>query len=76
MIRIFSSNNKKFLKSVDKSEAELNRFLSKHWDDFFPQFKYIKSEFTLEGNVRGKGSAGRIDILAFNPKSKNLLLLN
>jgi hypothetical protein len=75
MIRLFSSNNKKFLKSVDKSEAELNRFLSENWNDFFPQFKFIKSEFTLDGNVRGKGTAGRIDILAFNPKTKKFIVL-
>jgi hypothetical protein len=74
MIRLFSSNNKKFLKSVDKSEAELNRFLSENWNDFFPQFKFIKSEFTLDGNVRGKGTAGRIDIFAFNPKTKKFIV--
>lgn len=75
MIRLFSSNNKKFLKSVDKSEAELNRFLSENWNNFFPQFKFIKSEFTLDGNVRGKGTAGRIDLLAFNPKSKKFIII-
>lgn len=75
MIRLFSSNNKKFLKSVDKSEAELNRFLSENWNDFFPQFKFIKREFTLDGNVRSKGTAGRLDILAFNPKSKKFVVI-
>lgn len=76
MIRIFSSSNKKFLKSVHKSEAELNLFLSVNWNDFFPQFQFIKSEFTLDGNVRSKNSsAGRIDILAFNPKSKKFIII-
>lgn len=76
MIRLFSSNNKKFLKSVYKSEAELSRFLSENWKDFFPQFQFIKKEFTLDGSVRSRtGSAGRIDILAFNPKSKKFVII-
>ncbi|MBI3258942.1 MAG: hypothetical protein HYZ54_05650 [Ignavibacteriae bacterium] len=75
MIRIFSSNNKKFLKSVNKSESELNRFLSENWNDFFPHLKFIKSEFSLEGNVRSRGTAGRIDILAFNPQSKKFVVI-
>lgn len=75
MIRLFSSNNKKFLKSVDKPEAELNRFLSENWNDFFPQFKFIKSEFALDGNVRSKGTAGRLDILAFNPKANKFIVV-
>lgn len=75
MIRLFSSINKRFLKSVDKSESGLNKFLSENWIDFFPQFKFIKNEFTLDGNVRGKGTAGRIDILAYNPKSKKFIVI-
>ena len=75
MIRLFSSSNKKFLKSVYKSEAELNRFLSDNWKDFFPQFLFIKCEFTLDGHVRSRGTAGRIDILAFNPKSKKFVII-
>jgi hypothetical protein len=76
MIRLFSSSNKKFLKSVYKSEAELNRFLSENWNIFFPQFQFIKREFTLDGNVRSRGgSAGRIDILAFNPKSRKFVII-
>lgn len=76
MIRLFSSNNKKFLKTIERTEAELNRFLSVNWNDFFPQFQFIKSEFTLDGNVRSKNSsAGRVDILAFNPKSKRFIVI-
>lgn len=75
MIRLFSSNNRKFLKSVQKSEAELNRFLSENWNDFFPQYKFIKNEFTLDGYVRSKGTSGRIDILAFNPKAKKFVVV-
>ena len=75
MIRLFSSNNKKFLKSIDKTEAELKHFLSENWIDFFPQFKFIKTEFTLDGNVRSRGTSGRIDILAFNPNSKKFVVI-
>ncbi|HEX8334044.1 MAG TPA: hypothetical protein VF622_15600 [Segetibacter sp.] len=69
MLKLFSTENNKFLKTVHKSEAELNKFLSDNWKQFFPQYLFIKSEFTLDGNVRSKGGSGRIDILAFNPKT-------
>jgi hypothetical protein len=74
MLKLFSTENNKFLKTVQKSEAELNRFLSDNWINFFPQFTFIKSEFTLDGNVRTKGGSGRIDILAFNPKSNKFVV--
>ncbi len=75
MLKLYSTDNKKFLKQVNKSEAELNRFISENWKEFFPHFTFIKSEFTLDGNVRSKGGAGRIDILAFNPKTKKFVIL-
>ncbi len=74
MLKLFSTDNKKFLKTVHKSEAELNKFLSDNWQNFFPQFTFIKSEFTLDGNVRTKGGSGRMDILAFNPKSNKFVV--
>ncbi len=74
MLKLFSTDNKKFLKTIQKSELELNKFLSENWANFFPQFTFIKSEFTLDGNVRTKGGAGRIDILAFNPKSSKFVV--
>lgn len=75
MLKLYSTDNKKFLKQVNKSEAELNRFLSENWNEFFPHFIFIKSEFSLEGNVRSKGGSGRIDILAFNPKTKKFVII-
>ncbi|MCW5924860.1 MAG: hypothetical protein KIS77_21250 [Saprospiraceae bacterium] len=74
MPRIFSTQSKKFLKQIDKSELELNRFLTDNWSLLFPQYTYISNEFKLEGNVRSKGSSGRIDILAFNPKTKRFVV--
>lgn len=67
MIKIYSIEKKTFLKRVNKDEAELNLFISENWSQFFPQYDFIKSEFTLDGNVRSKGGSGRVDILAFNP---------
>ncbi|MEI7585026.1 hypothetical protein [Runella sp.] len=74
MLKLYSTDNKKFLKTVHKSEAELNKFLCENWGIFFSQYTFIKSEFTLDGNVRGKGSSGRVDILAFNPKSNKFVI--
>ncbi|MET7038467.1 hypothetical protein [Elizabethkingia miricola] len=75
MLKLYSTDNKKFLKQVNKSEAELNRFISENWKEFFPHFTFIKSEFALDGNVRSKGGSGRIDILAFNPKTKKFVII-
>lgn len=74
MLKLYSTDNKKFLKTIHKSETELNKFLSDNWKHFFPQYTFIKSEFTLEGNVRSKGGSGRIDILAFNHKSNKFVV--
>lgn len=74
MFKLFSTQHNKFIKPINKSEAQLNKFLSNNWKDFFPQFKFIKSEFALEGNVRSRGSSGRVDILAFNPKSNKFVV--
>jgi len=74
MLKLYSTDNRKFLKQINKSEAELNRFISESWKEFFPHFTFIKSEFTLDGNVRSKGGSGRIDILAYNPKNKKFVI--
>ncbi|MCD4746182.1 MAG: hypothetical protein K8R58_07770 [Bacteroidales bacterium] len=74
MIKLFSTQSKTLIKVIDKSETELNKFLSENWHNFFPQYVFIKSEFALEGNVRSRGTSGRIDILAFNPKSKKFIV--
>jgi hypothetical protein len=74
MLKLFSTDNKKFLKRVNKSESELNKFLSDNWNDFFPHYIFIKSEFSLDGSVRTRGGSGRIDILAFNPKSNKFIV--
>jgi len=75
MIRIFSSENKKFLKNISRSEADLNNFLSKNWTQFFPNYTFIASELSLEGNVRSRGTSGRIDIFAYNPITKKFIIL-
>lgn len=75
MIKIYSADKGTFLKKVNKSEAELNNFLCKNWSHFFPQYIFIKSEFILDGNVRSRGTSGRIDVLAFNPKSSKFVVI-
>lgn len=74
MAKLFSNSDKKFLKQIDKPESELNKFLCQNWSFLFPKLIFISSEFTLDGNVRSKGTSGRIDILAFNPKSKKFVV--
>lgn len=74
MLKLYSTDTNKFLKTVNKSEAELNKFLSENWNHFFPQYIFIKNEFTLDGTVRSKGGSGRVDILAFNPKSNKFVV--
>lgn len=74
MLKLFSTQSKKLIKVINKSEAELNTFLSENWNDFFPQYTFIKSEFSIEGNVRSRGTSGRIDILAFNPKTNKFIV--
>lgn len=75
MVKLYSTSNQRILEIVNKSETELNKFLSNNWKAFFPQYFFIKSEFSIEGNVRSKGTSGRIDILAFNPSSNKFVVL-
>jgi hypothetical protein len=74
MPKLFSITGKKILKQVQKSETELNNFLTNHWEYIFPNFRFIKNEFSLTGNVRSDESSGRIDIFAFNPKSNKFIV--
>jgi hypothetical protein len=74
MPKLFSITNKKLLKQVQKSESELNNFLTNHWKYIFPSFEFIKNEFRLDGNVRSNESSGRIDIFAFNPKTNKFIV--
>lgn len=74
MPKLFSIASKKILKQVQKSEIELNNFLTNHWEYIFPNFKFIKNEFRLSGDVRSCESSGRIDIFAFNPKTNKFVI--
>ena len=74
MPKLFSITDKKLLKQVQKSESELNNFLTNHWKYIFPNFEFIKNEFRLDGNVRSNDSSGRIDIFAFNPKTNKFVI--
>jgi len=74
MAKLFSTSNKKFLKQVEKPEKELNRFIGENWNDLFPNFTFIASEFPLKGNVRSLGTNGRLDILGYNPETKKFII--
>jgi len=74
MPKLFSTKNKKFLKQIQKDEKELNQFLVENWKFVFPNLIFVKNEFQLEGEVRSRGTAGRIDILAFNPKTRRFVI--
>lgn len=74
MFKLFSQSNQRFLKQSEKSEVELNKFLKENWVNIFSQFTFITNEFKLDGNVRSRGTSGRIDILAFNPNSKKFIV--
>ena len=74
MPKLFSSSNKKFLKQIEKSEKELNKFICENWVDLFPNYTFIASEFPLKGNVRSLGNMGRIDILGYNPETKKFII--
>ena len=64
MPKLFSTKNKKFLRQIQKDEKELNQFLVNNWNFIFSDLIFIKNEFQLEGEVRSRGTSGRIDILA------------
>lgn len=75
MPKLYSTKGDTFLRLIDKSERELNAFICDKWKDIFPQYTFIKSEFTLNGNVRSTtGSGGRIDILAYNPRTRRFVI--
>jgi len=75
MIKVYSVKEEKLLEEEIKSEAELNTFLSTNWNKLFPNLIFIKSELSLKGNVRSNGNNGRIDILAFNPKTNRFVVI-
>ncbi|WP_027003795.1 hypothetical protein [Hugenholtzia roseola] len=74
MPKLFSSSVKKFLNQVNKPESELNKFICENWASLFSNLTLVSSEFPLKGNVRSIGTGGRIDILAYNPKSKRFVI--
>lgn len=74
MPKLFSSKNKVFLKQIDKSEKDLNKFICDNWKNLFPKLTFIASEFPLKGNVRSIGTNGRMDILAYNSQTKRFVI--
>jgi hypothetical protein len=60
MQTLFSSQEKKILSQVDKTEKELQQFIWNNQKVLFPQYTFITQEFSLKGAVHGSGSSGRI----------------
>jgi hypothetical protein len=75
MPKLFSNQNKKLLRQVDKPEKDLNKFICENWKLLFPKLTLIASEFPLRGNARSIGTNGRIDILAYNDQTKRFVIL-
>jgi len=74
-MRLFNTKNNTPLKPLRKSETELSLFLAEYWAMLFPQFTFITREFKLDGQVRSRGTAGRVDILAFNPATRRFVVI-
>jgi hypothetical protein len=75
MQQLFSSQDKKFLAPMNNSEKELQHFIWEHRQQIFPEYTFIAQEFTLKGNVRKLGGNGRIDLLAYNPKTRRFVVI-
>jgi len=75
MQQLFSIQAEKLLPQVDKKEEDLQKALCKHWKVLFPQYTFIAQEFVLKGMVHDSDSAGRIDILGYNPDKKRFVVL-
>ncbi len=75
MLAISSANNAQ-LEVIEPKEKDLQNFILANWANIFANLVLIKAEFELEGNVRSKtDKSGRIDILAFNPITNRLVVI-
>ena len=75
MAQLFIGRENKLIRGADRPEKKLNLFLTKNWRVLFPHLQFIKSEFLLNGAVRGKDGSGRVDILAFNPFTNRFVVV-
>jgi hypothetical protein len=75
MKQLFSLKEKATLSQIDKSEKELQQFICDNWEGLFSQqYNFIAKEFSLKEAVHPSGSSGRIDILAYNPVTKRIVV--
>lgn len=74
MIHIFSEKEKIHLTVAEKSEPELNEYITKNWNNLFQHLTFIKSEFLLKGEVTATDGSGKVDILAFNTQTKKFVV--
>lgn len=74
MKQLFSIQDGVLLSQADNSEKDLQQFICDNWKTLFAGYIFITQEFSIKGTVRPSGSSGRIDILAYNPVSRRLVV--
>ena len=70
MQQVLLNKDKEIMVPVTMSEEALQQFICDHWEKLFPEYTFIKKEFSLKGNVHGLNRKGRIDILAYRTDKK------
>lgn len=66
--------NKNVYEEISISESKLQELLIENFSSFFPSYVLIENEYVIRGDVRQFGMSGRIDILAYSPKEKKLVI--
>ena len=74
MQKLFLSGEMKALKTVDRSEEELQQFIWDNQKKLFQEcnFIFVRKEFSLKGS---KGDCGSIDILAYNSSTNRFVII-
>jgi hypothetical protein len=61
---------------MQPTEKDLQNFILENWANIFPKLTLVKAAFVLDGNVKSKNDkSGRIDMLAFNPTTNKLVVI-
>lgn len=75
MLAISSANNTQ-MEVMQPTEKDLQNFILENWANIFPKLTLVKAAFVLDGNVKSKNDkSGRIDMLAFNPTTNKLVVI-
>ena len=63
------------INEIEVSEKTIQKNILDNFDKIFPNYKILKSEFKLSGDVRKFGISGRIDIFAYNKLTFSLVII-